>query len=148
MPLKLKLAPHESFIVNGAVLVNGDFRTSLIVRNFVHVMREKAVLREADANTPTRRLYFVIQTMLMQPPPPSAAVLRTYEELLAELRGAYVRSESLETLDHVASLVEKGDYYKALASLQPLISYEAGLLDVDPHEWRRSKAAHPAAPGR
>ena len=146
MPLKLKLAPHESFIVNGAVLVNGDFRTSLIIRNFVHVMREKAVLREADANTPTRRLYFVIQTMLMQPPPPSAAVLQTYKELVAELRNAYVRPENLETLERVEGLVDTGDFYKALATLQPLIAYEATLLNIDPHEWRRSHAAvKPAA---
>jgi len=147
MPLKLKLAPHESFIVNGAVLVNGDFRTSLIVRNFVHVMREKTVLREADANTPTRRLYFAIQTMLMQAPPPSPAVLNTYKELLRELRGAYVRPENLETLDRVDALVGDGDYYKALAALQPLIAYEATLLDVDPHEWRRPKVARPVASG-
>jgi flagellar biosynthesis repressor protein FlbT len=148
MPLKLKLAPHESFIVNGAVLVNGDYRTSLIVRNFVHVMREKAVLHEADANTPTRRLYFVIQTMLMQPPPPSAAMLNTYRELLAELRKAYVRAENLVVLDRVESLVDGGDYYKALAMLQPLIAYEEKLLDVDPHQWRRSNAARPAGAGQ
>ena len=148
MPLKLKLAPHESFIVNGAVLVNGGYRTSLVVRNFVHVMREKAVLREEDANTPTRRLYFVIQTMLMRPPPPSAAIIDTYKELLTELRTAYVRPENLETLDRVEELVESGDFYKALATLQPLIAYEEKLLDVDPHQWRRARVARPAGASR
>ena len=137
MPLKLKLAAHESLIVNGAVLVNGDFRASLLIRNFTHVMREKDVLREADANTPTRRLYFVVQTMLMQPPP-SGALMRTYEELLAQLRDAFVRPENLEILRRVGELVETGDYYKALAALHPLIAYEANLLNVDPHQWRRS----------
>ncbi|MBV9829012.1 MAG: flagellar biosynthesis repressor FlbT [Alphaproteobacteria bacterium] len=146
MPLKLKLAAHESFIVNGAVLVNGEFRTSLVIRNFVHVMREKSVLREADANTPTRRLYFTIQSMLMQPPP-SAALMRTYKELLAQLREAYMRPENLETLDRADNHVESGDYYKALALLQPLISYEAQLLDVNPHEWRRSGHARPSGGG-
>lgn len=147
MPLKLKLAPHESFIVNGAVLVNGDFRTSLIIRNFVHVMREKSVLREAEANTPTRRLYFVVQTMLMQAPP-SAGLMQTYRELLAQLRAAYVRAESVETLSRVEAMVESGDYYKALAALQPLIAYEATLLDIDPHEWRRPPGGAAPALGR
>lgn len=79
MPLKLKLAARERLIVNGAVLVNGDSRTSLLVRNFAHVMREKDVLQGADANTPTKRLYFLVQTMLMQPPP-SEALLESYKE--------------------------------------------------------------------
>jgi flagellar protein FlbT len=137
MPLKLKLAAHESLIVNGAVLVNGDFRASLLIRNFTHVMREKDVLQEADANTPTRRLYFIVQTMLMQPPP-SGALVKTYEELLGQLREAYVRPENLEVLRRVEELVQAGDYYKALAGLHPLIAYEATLLNVDPHQWRRS----------
>ncbi len=54
MPLKLKLAAHERLVVNGAVMVNGGGRTSLIIRNFAHIMREKDVLQEADANTPTQ----------------------------------------------------------------------------------------------
>jgi flagellar protein FlbT len=137
MPLKLKLAAHESLIVNGAVLVNGDFRASLLIRNFTHVMREKDVLREADANTPTRRLYFIVQTMLMQPPP-SAQLLHIYDELLGQLRDAYVRPENTEILRRVDELVKSGDYYKALAALHPLIAYEANLLNVEQHQWRRS----------
>jgi flagellar protein FlbT len=145
MPLKLKLVAHESLIVNGAVLVNGEFRTSLIIRNFTHVMREKDVLREADANTPSRRLYFIVQTMLMQPPP-SASLMETYDELLAQLRAAFVRPENLEILSRVDAQVGTGDYYKALASLQPLIAYEAGLLNIDPHLWRRSPPSYSSAP--
>ena len=51
MPLKLKLAAHERLIVNGAVMVNGGCRTTLIIRNFAHIMREKDVLQEG---TPIR----------------------------------------------------------------------------------------------
>jgi flagellar protein FlbT len=137
MPLKLKLAAHERLIVNGAVLVNGDYRTSLLIRNFAHVMREKDVLREADANTPTKRLYFVIQTMLMQPPP-SVTLMATYDDLMGQLRGAYQRADNLETLQRVSEMVEAADYYKALARLHPLIAYEASLLNVEPQQWRRA----------
>ena len=72
MPLKLKLAANEHLIVNGAVMVNGGCRTTLIIRNFAQILREKDVLQEPDANTPTKRLYFLVQAMLMQPPPPEA----------------------------------------------------------------------------
>jgi flagellar protein FlbT len=145
MPLKLKLAAHESLIVNGAVLVNGDVRASLLIRNFSHVMREKDVLREVDANTPTRRFYFIVQTMLMQPPP-SAALMESYDELLGQLRSAYVRQENLDVLGRADELVGMGDYYKAMAALHPLIEYEAGLLNVEPHRWRRYPPAYPPRP--
>ena len=36
------------------------------------------------------------------------------------------------------SLVGAEDYYKALMKLQPLIAYEAELLHMRQHEWRRS----------
>ncbi len=144
MPLKLKLAARERLIVNGAVLVNGDCRTSLLVRNFAHVMREKDVLQESDANTPTKRLYFLVQTMLMQPPP-TAQLIDDYRVAHRQLSDAYVRSENLAMLGDVDRLVERGDYYKALARLHPLIAYEADLLNVEPHQWRRASAAAPDA---
>jgi flagellar protein FlbT len=153
MPLKLKLSAHERLVVNGAVLVNGDYRTTLLVRNFSHIMREKDVLQEADANTPTKRLYFLVQAMLMQPPPP-ATLMATYRTAHHQLTAAYVRPDNLATLQEVDALVGEGDYYKALVKLHPLIAYEAELLHVPTHRWRRAvpnaatrPAIPPAAPG-
>ena len=147
MPLKLKLAAHERLVVNGAVMVNGGGRTSLIIRNFAHIMREKDVLQEADANTPTRRLYFVVQAMLMQPPP-SGELLDSFAELMSQLSVAYMRPQSLELLQEVARLVDTGDFYKALMKLHPLIDYEAELLQVPSHEWRRAKQPAPVSQSR
>jgi flagellar protein FlbT len=139
MPLKLKLMAHERLVVNGAVLVNGGGRTSLIIRNYAHIMREKDVLQEADANTPTRRLYFLVQAMLMQPPP-SPTLLDNFAAALGQLTAAYVRPQNLEILQEVTRLVNVGDFYKALMKLHPLIAYEAELLQVPAHEWRRTKS--------
>jgi flagellar protein FlbT len=132
MPLKLKLMAHERLVVNGAVLVNGGGRTSLIIRNYAHIMR-------ADANTPTRRLYFLVQAMLMQPPP-SPTLLDNFAAALGQLTAAYVRPQNLEILQEVTRLVNVGDFYKALMKLHPLIAYEAELLQVPAHEWRRTKS--------
>ncbi len=147
MPLRLRLAAHEFIVVNGAVLTNGEYRTTLIVRNFAQIMREKDVLQEEDATTPTRRLYFLVQAMLMQPPPP-AELQANYEQVLTSLQAAYIKPATLAALDEAAALVASGDYYKALTKLQPLIQYEAALLNVTPHEWRRSsqRAAAERAP--
>ena len=136
MPLKLKLGANECLVVNGAVLVNGAYRTTLLVRNFAHIMREKDVLKEPDANTPTKRLYFLVQAMLMQPPPP-ASLLEMYRTAFGQLYAAYVKPENLAVLREVDAFVAAGDYYKALAKLHPLIAYEAALLNVPPHAWKR-----------
>lgn len=142
MPLKLKLAAHERLIVNGAVMVNGGCRTTLVIGNFAHIMREKDVLQERDANTPTRRLYFILQTMLMQPPP-SDAVTASYRLAHTQLTVAYERPENLAILAEVDRMVDIGDYYKAMMKLQPLIAYEAELLNVPPQEWRRASQRAP-----
>lgn len=136
MPLKLKLGANERLVVNGAVLVNGAYRTTILVQNFAHIMREKDVLQEADANTPTRRLYFLIQAMLMQAPP-SASLLESYRDAHGQLLEAFVKAENVAILRAVDELVGCGDYYKALVKLHPLITYEANLLNVKSHEWRR-----------
>jgi len=144
MPLKLKLAVHERLIVNGAVMINGGCRTTLIIRNFAHIMREKDVLQEADANTPTKRLYFIVQAMLMQPPPPEA-LMQSYRLAHSQLCDAYVRQDNLAVLQEMDRLVGIGDYYKAMMNLHPLIAYEASLLNVPQHEWRRANQRELAA---
>ena len=40
MPLKLSLKPGEKFVLNGAVLANGDKRISLVIQNKACVLRE------------------------------------------------------------------------------------------------------------
>ena len=52
MPLKLSLKPGEKFVLNGAVLTNGDKRASLVIQNKACVLREKDIMQ---ARTPTRR---------------------------------------------------------------------------------------------
>lgn len=136
MPLKLKLGANERLVVNGAVLVNGAYRTTILVENFAHIMREKDVLQMEDANTPTRRLYFLVQAMLMQATP-SEPVLESYREVHAQLLDAFLKPENVAILHAVDELVGTGDFYKALVKLHPLITYEAKLLNVKAHEWRR-----------
>ena len=65
MPLKLSLKPGEKFVLNGAVLTNGDKRTSLVIQNKACVLREKDIMQVEEANTPARRIYFPIMMMYL-----------------------------------------------------------------------------------
>ena len=52
MPLKLSLKPGEKFVLNGAVLANGDKRASLVLQNKACVLREKDIMQPDEATTP------------------------------------------------------------------------------------------------
>src|SRR3712207_8569476 len=65
MPLKLSLKPGEKFVLNGAVVQNGDRRGTLILQNKASVLREKDIMQQEEANTPARRIYFPIMMMYL-----------------------------------------------------------------------------------
>ncbi|MBX9746498.1 MAG: flagellar biosynthesis repressor FlbT, partial [Hyphomonadaceae bacterium] len=60
MPLKLSLRPGEKFVVNGAVVQNGDRRAALVLQNKASVLREKDIMQAEEADTPAKRIYFPI----------------------------------------------------------------------------------------
>ena len=65
MPLKLSLKPGEKFVLNGAVVENGDRRATLVLQNKAAVLREKDIMQQAEANTPARRIYFPVMMMYL-----------------------------------------------------------------------------------
>ena len=65
MPLKLSLRPGEKFVLNGAVVQNGDRRGTLVLQNKASVLREKDIMQVEEAVTPSRRIYFPIMMMYL-----------------------------------------------------------------------------------
>jgi flagellar biosynthesis repressor protein FlbT len=65
MPLKLSLKPGEKFVLNGAVVQNGDRRSALLLQNKASVLREKDIMQFEEATTPSRRIYFPVMMMYL-----------------------------------------------------------------------------------
>src|SRR6476660_3599336 len=65
MPLKLSLKPGEKFVLNGAVVQNGDRRGVLVLQNKASVLREKDIMQQDEANSPARRIYFPVMMMYL-----------------------------------------------------------------------------------
>ncbi len=63
MALKIILKPHEKFIIGGAVITNGDAKSTFVVENDVPILREKDIMTLAAADTPCKKIYFAIQLM-------------------------------------------------------------------------------------
>jgi flagellar biosynthesis repressor protein FlbT len=131
MPLKLSLKPGEKFVLNGAVLANGDKRISLVIQNKACVLREKDIMQPADATTPSRRIYVPIMMMYLDPD----AIDEYYNEFalrMTEFMGAIQNRQTLATCIEISRDVMESNYYKALISCRKLFDFEQERLNYDP----------------
>lgn len=133
MPLKLSLRPGEKFVVNGAVVQNGDRRAALVLQNKASVLREKDIMQPDDADTPAKRIYFPVMLMYLDEQGRDKAYAE-FAARLAEFMGAVRDPGVLAECIGVSKEVMAGEYYRALMRCRKLISYEAerlGLGHVD-----------------
>ena len=123
LPLKLSLKPGEKFVLNGAVVQNGDRRGVLVLQNKASVLREKDIMQEEEVTTPARRIYFPVMMMYLD----GAGAERYYEEFVRRL------TEFMNVIGNPAILSEcveisrncmEREYYKALMRCRKLMEYE------------------------
>ncbi len=129
MPLKLSLKPGEKFVLNGAVVQNGDRRGVLILQNKASVLREKDILQPEDANTPAKRVYFPVMMMYLD----ETAAAKVYDEFalrLSEFMGASRNPVVLADCVAASRHVMAREYYKALMAARKLVEYEEDLANV------------------
>ena len=123
MPLKLSLKPGERFVLNGAVVQNGDRRAVMVLQNKASVLREKDIMQEADASTPARRIYFPVMMMDLE----EAAAERYYDEFvrrLTEFMGVISNPEVLADCVNISKHCMAREYYRELMACRKLIEYE------------------------
>ena len=123
MPLKLSLKPGEKFVLNGAVVQNGDRRGVLILQNKASVLREKDILQPEDAKSPARRIYLPVMMMYIEPVEASKfydEFVQRMSEFMGVIRNPQVLAECVTVSRHCM----QRDYYKALLGCRKLIEYE------------------------
>jgi flagellar protein FlbT len=126
MALKITLKPNEKMILGGAVVTNGNIKnTDLIIENNVPVLRQKDILSEKDATSPSSRIYFTIQLMYIDEEN-IAAHQDTYWSLVGELLDAAPRLTG--HIDLINEQILSGNYYGALKLSSELIHYEQEVL--------------------
>jgi len=127
MPLKLSLKPGERFVLNGAVVENGDRRATLVLQNKASVLREKDIMQEHEADTPAKRIYFPVMMMYLS----SSSGEGVYDEFvirMTEFMGAISNADVLADCVSISKDVMAGEYYKALLRCRKLMAYEAERL--------------------
>jgi len=141
MPLKLSLKPGEKFVLNGAVLTNGDKRASLVIQNKACVLREKDIMQPNEATTPARRIYVPIMMMYLD----TDASDQYYNEFalrMTEFMGAIQNRQTLATCIEISRDVMAGNYYKALISCRKLFDFEQERLNYDPESLSKHAAGY------
>jgi flagellar protein FlbT len=125
-PMCISLRGGERFYVNGAVL-RVDRKVTLELINDVAFLLENQVMQVADATTPLRQLYFIVQLMLMSPHDVDDAKA-VYREQRCALLAVSENAEIRQGLAVLEELVEAKRYYDALRKIRSLFDVEQSIL--------------------
>ena len=126
MPLMLTLKPGERVILSGAVIKNGPTVAHLQIENQVTLLRQKDILTEAEATTPCKKVYLVVQLMYIGDGL-STELAPVYWELVRDILAAAPSTNDL--ISQISTYILSADFYHALKTAKKLISYEEELLD-------------------
>lgn len=125
--LLLSLAPFERFIVNGAVLENGDRPSRIRIKdNDARVLRCSDAMKPHEVNTPVKQVYYAIQLMITGDLEPSKVLQSLLDE--CDRLVSVFEIVAPTAIPVLRSMIEDGNYYSALCHLRQILKMEDELL--------------------
>jgi flagellar biosynthesis repressor protein FlbT len=140
--LKVHLKPNERVYINGGV-IKVDRKVTIELLNEVVFLLEGHILQEEQATTPLRQLYFIVQSMLMEPKNEPIA-RQMYEQSHQALIMTFRNQDVLDGLTEVKALMERGRTFEALRRIRALFPLEDEILEAPD----RSAAKLPGVPAQ
>ncbi len=125
-PLCINLKSGERIFINGAVL-RVDRKVSIEFLNDVTFLLEAHVMQPEQTTTPLRQLYFIIQTMVIDPPN-AAATKELFEDSCRRLYDVIDREDLRAALGEIRQSVDGKRFYDALRSLRNCFTIEDEIL--------------------
>jgi flagellar protein FlbT len=128
--LVLELRAGESLVVNGAAL---RFRSRARVEMVgqARFLFGKQVMAPAEANTPSRRIYFALQTAYVGPEELREPAMSELHRLVGEFQEATTSALARQLLDRALALAEVEDWYAALKNVRIVMRHEAAVLGLE-----------------
>ena len=125
MALVIDLKPQEKILIGDAVITNSSQRTRLHIAGDAPILREKDIVQEEGADTPCKRIYFILQCMYLSHTPKDYH--QKYFDLVAEIQKAAPTTSIffMQINEHIMN----DTYYKALKLAQQLIKHEEELVE-------------------
>ncbi len=120
MPLKIELKPHESIIIGESLITNDGDRTRFYIEGNVPILREKFIMREKEANTPSKRIYFVVQQLYLSSGDPKLQEL--YLEYARDLQKA--APSLIPFIAPITDSIINSNFYDAIKNAAKLMKKE------------------------
>jgi flagellar protein FlbT len=124
--MSLSLRANEKIYINGAIL-KFDRKVSLEILNDATFLLESHVIQPEQTTSPLRQLYFVVQTMLVEPANGEIAKAM-FDRMLMSTAGIFEDRSILSGLQLVAALVDGGRHFEALKQLRALYPTEGAIM--------------------
>lgn len=124
MALVIDLKPGEKILIGEAVITNDSQRTRLHIAGDAAILREKDVMQEDAADTPCKKIYFLIQGMYLAKTPKD--LHKPYFALVSEIQKAAPSTTIffMQINEHIIN----DTYYKAMKVAKELIEHERELM--------------------
>jgi flagellar protein FlbT len=124
--MQISLKAGERIYINGAV-VRADRKVCLELLNDVAFLLEAHVLQADQTTTPLRQLYFVLQTMLMDPLN-AESIRALFVDVYTSTLASFSNETVVAGLKSVAELVDDGRVFDALRTIRGLYAIEEAIL--------------------
>jgi flagellar protein FlbT len=124
--MRLTLKAGEKVYINGAVL-QSDRKVSLQLLNDATFLLGAHVLQADEAVSPLRQLYFVVQTLLIDPAG-EGDVLELFGRMMTSLQETFENEDILQGLKDVGEMIAGGQVYGALKRIRGLYALEDTIL--------------------
>lgn len=128
--LVVRLKPHERFLVNGAILENGDRRSKIHVRSQdVNILRLRDAMHPEEATTPVTRLYYSAQLAVIG----EQDAHLTENELISGLNDLVKAMPDAVCSDIIMEAIgraQEGEFFRVMTLLKKLIPIEKKIFSV------------------
>lgn len=126
--LVLSLKAHEKFLVNGALVQNGEKRSQIhLPDSSVNVLRLSDCLHPDTINTPVRRAYYIAQVILSGDAKADAAKLELVSAL-SVLETVFANTDAAKQIAKASAAAAMDRYYSVLCCLKRVFETETQLL--------------------
>ncbi len=125
--LSIDLKAGEKLLIGTAVVTNnGGQATRLNIAGAAQILREKDVMKEEEATSPCKRIYFLIQCMYLSENP-----IEYHKKFFAEVREIQDAAPSCTFfIMQICDQILNGHFYKALKIARQLIEHERELMET------------------
>jgi flagellar biosynthesis repressor protein FlbT len=123
----IHLKRNERLFLNGAV-IRLEKRGTIELMNDAQFLLESHIMQAGAATTPLRQLYFVVQTMIMDPANARLTLL-LFEAQATRTEACASTQTYLKTITDVRALVGQQSYYEALKALRRAFKLEDEMLN-------------------